>query len=100
MPAGARCIGDSSRHLRYSEYGSARFSGLRNSSSIGERNASRSACVISAIRLTSAPSMEDAGPDRKGRNRMTDVKTDVVLYDVADGIATLTLNRPERNNAW
>jgi enoyl-CoA hydratase/carnithine racemase len=31
---------------------------------------------------------------------MTDVKTDVVLYDVADGVATLTLNRPERNNAW
>ena len=31
---------------------------------------------------------------------MTDVKTDVVLYDVADGIATLTLNRPDRNNAW
>lgn len=31
---------------------------------------------------------------------MTDVKTDVVLYDVAEGIATLTLNRPERNNAW
>lgn len=31
---------------------------------------------------------------------MTDVKTDVVLYDVKDGIATLTLNRPERNNAW
>jgi enoyl-CoA hydratase/carnithine racemase len=31
---------------------------------------------------------------------MTDVKTDVVLYDVSDGIATLTLNRPERNNAW
>lgn len=31
---------------------------------------------------------------------MTDVKTDVVLYDVADGIATLTLNRPDRLNAW
>jgi enoyl-CoA hydratase/carnithine racemase len=31
---------------------------------------------------------------------MTDVKTEVVLYDVADGIATLTLNRPERLNAW
>jgi len=31
---------------------------------------------------------------------MTDVKTEVVLYDVADGIATLTFNRPERNNAW
>jgi enoyl-CoA hydratase/carnithine racemase len=31
---------------------------------------------------------------------MTDVKTDVVLYDVKDGVATLTLNRPERNNAW
>ncbi len=31
---------------------------------------------------------------------MTDTKTDVVLYDVSDGIATLTLNRPERLNAW
>jgi enoyl-CoA hydratase/carnithine racemase len=31
---------------------------------------------------------------------MTDVKTEVVLYDVADGIATLTLNRPDRLNAW
>jgi enoyl-CoA hydratase/carnithine racemase len=31
---------------------------------------------------------------------MTDVKTDVVLYDVSDGIATLTLNRPDRLNAW
>src|SRR5262245_19884513 len=31
---------------------------------------------------------------------MTDVKTDVVLYDVADGVATLTWNRPDRNNAW
>lgn len=31
---------------------------------------------------------------------MTDLKTDVVLYDVADGIATLTLNRPDRLNAW
>ena len=25
---------------------------------------------------------------------------DVVLYDVADGVATLTLNRPDRLNAW
>jgi enoyl-CoA hydratase/carnithine racemase len=31
---------------------------------------------------------------------MTDVKTDVVLYDVADGIGTITLNRPDRLNAW
>src|SRR2546428_1484757 len=31
---------------------------------------------------------------------MTDVKTDVVLYDVRDRIATLTLNRPDRLNAW
>ena len=31
---------------------------------------------------------------------MTDVKTDVVLYGVSDGIATLTLNRPDRLNAW
>ena len=25
---------------------------------------------------------------------------DVVLYDLSDGVATLTLNRPERKNAW
>src|SRR5690348_17022336 len=31
---------------------------------------------------------------------MTDVKAEVVLYDVADGIATITLNRPDRLNAW
>ena len=31
---------------------------------------------------------------------MTDVKNDIVLYDVKDGVATLTFNRPERNNAW
>ena len=31
---------------------------------------------------------------------MTDVKTDVVLYDVAEGIGTITLNRPDRLNAW
>jgi enoyl-CoA hydratase/carnithine racemase len=31
---------------------------------------------------------------------MTDVKTDVVLYEVSEGIATLTLNRPDRLNAW
>lgn len=31
---------------------------------------------------------------------MTDTKTDLCLYEVADGVATLTWNRPERNNAW
>ncbi len=31
---------------------------------------------------------------------MTDVKTDVVLYEARDRIATLTLNRPDRLNAW
>lgn len=31
---------------------------------------------------------------------MTDTKTDLCLYEVADGVATLTLNRTERNNAW
>src|SRR3989442_7594042 len=31
---------------------------------------------------------------------MTDVKADVVLYEVRDRIATLTLNRPDRLNAW
>src|ERR1043166_6665646 len=31
---------------------------------------------------------------------MTDAKTDVVLYEVRDRIATLTLNRPDRLNAW
>ncbi|MDQ1396177.1 MAG: hypothetical protein QOG64_1436 [Acidimicrobiaceae bacterium] len=28
------------------------------------------------------------------------VDTDVVLYDVRDGVAVLTLNRPQRMNAW
>jgi enoyl-CoA hydratase/carnithine racemase len=31
---------------------------------------------------------------------LTDVKTDVVLSEVSEGIATLTLNRPDRLNAW
>src|SRR5436189_496129 len=31
---------------------------------------------------------------------MADVKTDVVLHEVRDRIATLTLNRPDRLNAW
>lgn len=31
---------------------------------------------------------------------MTDTKTDLCLYEVAGGVATLTLNRTERNNAW
>src|SRR5947208_2730294 len=31
---------------------------------------------------------------------MTDATTDVVLYEVRDRIATLTLNRPDRLNAW
>src|SRR5687767_13071230 len=39
-------------------------------------------------------------PSAKGGLLVTDVKTVVVLYDVADGIATITLNRPDRNNAW
>jgi len=29
-----------------------------------------------------------------------DQPTDLVIYDVADGIATITLNRPDRLNAW
>lgn len=29
-----------------------------------------------------------------------DQPTDLVLYDAADGIATITLNRPDRLNAW
>jgi enoyl-CoA hydratase/carnithine racemase len=37
-------------------------------------------------------------------DRRTDVATidatDLVLCDVAEGVATLTLNRPERHNAW
>src|SRR5205809_7398861 len=31
---------------------------------------------------------------------MADVKTDVVLHEVRDRIGTLTLNRPDRLNAW
>lgn len=31
---------------------------------------------------------------------MAMTQTDVVLYEVRDGVATLTLNRPERLNAW
>lgn len=31
---------------------------------------------------------------------MADTKTELCLYDVTDGVATLTLNRTERNNAW
>lgn len=31
---------------------------------------------------------------------MTDHSDDLVLCEVADGVATLTLNRPERKNAW
>lgn len=31
---------------------------------------------------------------------MTEHSDDVVLCEVADGVATLTLNRPERKNAW
>src|SRR5207245_11531136 len=45
--------------------------------------------------------LDDAGDwVHKGREGMTDVKTDVVLYEVRDGIPTLTLNRPDRLNAW
>ncbi len=31
---------------------------------------------------------------------MTDAATDLVLYDVAERVATITLNRPDRLNAW
>lgn len=31
---------------------------------------------------------------------MTEVATDLVLYDVADKVVTITMNRTERNNAW
>ena len=31
---------------------------------------------------------------------MSSDTADPVLYDVADAIATITLNRPERLNAW
>jgi enoyl-CoA hydratase/carnithine racemase len=31
---------------------------------------------------------------------VTDADEAVVLYDVADGVCTLTFNRPERRNAW
>src|SRR5205085_4200586 len=37
-------------------------------------------------------------PVRSTVNPMVD--TDVVLYDVRDGVAVLTLNRPQRMNAW
>ncbi|MEM7325051.1 MAG: enoyl-CoA hydratase [Actinomycetota bacterium] len=31
---------------------------------------------------------------------MTDASTDAVLYEVQDGVALITLNRPDRLNAW
>jgi enoyl-CoA hydratase/carnithine racemase len=31
---------------------------------------------------------------------VTQTEAEPVLYDVADGVATLTLNNPERRNAW
>lgn len=33
-------------------------------------------------------------------SRIGDVMADVVRYDVADGVCTLTLDNPERRNAW
>src|SRR5690606_31898210 len=40
----------------------------------------------------------------RGRRPMApphgDAKTDLVLWDVSERIATITLNRPERNNAF
>jgi enoyl-CoA hydratase/carnithine racemase len=50
----------------------------------------------SARRLDGSSAPVDDAPNVRGGS----VQGECVLYDVADGIATLTFNRPDRLNAW